>query len=138
MINNKQKINKFPLVSVVIIGHDERQTIEGCITSVLNQTYPNFEIIYIDSKSTDGTFEIAVRLKNYFNASNCRSYQPLCSEANSPAKARNYGVKHSTGSIIAFIDADCIAEKDWLENLIKHFSKDSSIVGGPPVLRHFK
>ena len=138
IINNEQKKNKFPLVSIVITGRNEKDTIEKCITSVINQTYPNFEIIYIDSKSSDGTFEIAVRLQNYANISNCRGYLSLSLETNSPAGGRNYGVKYSSGSIIAFIDADCVAESDWLENLIKYFSNDTMIVGGPNILRHIK
>lgn len=138
VIKNEQKKNKLPLVSVVITGRNEKDTIQKCITSVLNQTYPNFEILYIDSKSSDGTFEIAVRLQNYSNTPNCRGYVSLSLETNSPARGRNYGVKNSSGSIIAFIDADCIAEKDWLENLIKHFSVNTMIVGGPNVLRHIK
>lgn len=131
---------EFPLVSVVITGHNERDTIEKCIVSVFQQTYPNFEIIYIDSKSSDGTFETAIRLKNNLKChGNCKRYLTLSLEqANSPAKGRNYGVKIASGSIIAFIDADCIPEINWLENLIKQFSKDTRVVGGPNILKHLK
>jgi GT2 family glycosyltransferase len=140
--NNRttSKGQEFPLVSVVITGHNERDTIEMCISSLFQQTYPNLEIIYIDSKSSDGTYEIAIRLENKSRCQqNCKRYLALSLEqANSPAKGRNYGVKIASGSIIAFTDADCIPETNWLENLIRQFSRDTRVVGGPNVLKHLK
>ena len=129
---------EFPFVSIIITGHNERDTIEKCIMSLFQQTYPNFEIIYIDSKSSDGTFEIAARLKNSLSLyENCKCYLALSQEqASSPAKGRNYGVKISSGTIIAFIDADCIPEMNWLENLVRQFSDDTRVVGGPNILKH--
>jgi GT2 family glycosyltransferase len=131
---------EFPLVSVVITGHNESLTIEKCIVSLFQQTYPNFEIIYIDSKSSDATFEIAARQKNNLRChANCKRYLALSLEhANSPAKGRNYGVQIASGTIVAFIDADCIPEIDWLEKLIKRFSRDTRVVGGPNILRHYR
>ena len=55
-----------------------------------------------------------------------RSEYPL-----SPAKARNRGVSQTTGQVIAFIDADCIAHPDWLATLVDRFSDPQvNIVGG--------
>jgi glycosyltransferase involved in cell wall biosynthesis len=126
--------NGFPLISVVIAGKNERETIEGCITSVFDQSYPNFEAIYIDSNSTDGTFEIALRLQNASNNyRNCKRYLPVSVDGNSPASGRNYGVKLALGNIIAFVDADCVPERRWLENLIKYYSGDIMVVGGPNI-----
>ena len=42
------KADKSPLVSVVIIGKNEQSNIEKCILSIFNQTYPNFEVVYVD------------------------------------------------------------------------------------------
>jgi len=129
--------NKFPLVSVVIIGKNEKDTIEKCILSIFNQSYPNFEIIYVDDKSTDNTLEKAQRLKNILDSKkNCKRYLTLSVETNFPSKNRNIGIKASKGTIIAFIDGDCIAGHDWLTNLHEQFSTEVGIVGGPITLAH--
>ena len=131
--------NNFPLVSVVIIGKNEKDTIERCILSIFNQSYSNFEIIYVDDKSTDNTLEKAQQLKNISDSKkNCRRYLTLSVETNFPSKNRNIGIKASKGDIIAFIDGDCIAEQDWLENLNQQFSTKVGIVGGPIALGHSK
>src|SRR5437867_12047081 len=109
------EVNNFPLISVIIIGKNEKDTIEKCILSIFNQSYPNFEIIYVDDKSTDNTLEKAHQLKNILESKkNCKGYLILSVETNFRSKNRNIGIKASKGSIIAFIDADCIAEEhDW-------------------------
>jgi cellulose synthase/poly-beta-1,6-N-acetylglucosamine synthase-like glycosyltransferase len=128
-----------PLVSVIVVGQNEKRTIEDCITSIFNQSYPNFEFIYVNDNSSDGTYEKAVRLTNYSKSfKNCKRYLTLSIKANSPAVGRNFGVKFAQGTIIAFTDADCMAEKDWLVNLVKYLPKEMGMVGGPNVLKHFK
>lgn len=131
--------NNSPLVSVVIIGKNERDTIEECILSIFDQSYPNFEIIYVDDKSTDITLEKAEKLKSILDSKkNCKRYFTLSVETNFPSKNRNIGIKLSHGIIIAFIDGDCIAEPNWLENLVKQFSEGVGMVGGPITLAHSK
>jgi GT2 family glycosyltransferase len=134
---NTFKGQNFPLVSVVLTGYNEKDTIEECIKSIFDQTYPNLEVIYIDAKSSDGTFETALGLENISKCySDCKRYLALSiDKANSPAKGRNYGTEIASGTIVAFIDADCIAERNWLENLVKYFSTDIKVVGGPNILR---
>src|SRR3954470_11744802 len=51
-----------PKVSVLIPAKDEAQQIERCVSTVLAQDYPNFEVIVIDDRSTDGTGEILDRI----------------------------------------------------------------------------
>jgi glycosyltransferase involved in cell wall biosynthesis len=131
--------NNFPLVSVVIIGKNERDTIERCLLSIFNQSYPNFEIMYVDDKSSDNTLEKADQLKNILlSKKNCKRFLTLSVETNFPSKNRNIGIKVSHGSILAFMDGDCIAEPDWLANLVEQFSTEVGIVGGPINLAHWK
>src|SRR5690349_18008637 len=125
-----------PLVSVVITCKNEGRKIENCIRSFANQSYNNFEIILIDAKSTDGTFEKAFNLRDYIKPlKNCKRYLVISSKAETPSKGRNVGVEMALGEIIAFTDADCIAEQNWLSNIIKHIS-NRKMVGGPSILTH--
>ena len=73
--------------------------------------------------STDGTRQIA---EGY-------SYIRLINQENKGlSEARNVGIRAATGEIIAFTDADCMADADWLTHLVARFqSSDFAAVGGP-------
>ena len=87
-----------PLVSIVITTKNEANNIENCLTSIIEQTYPNIEVIVVDNNSTDKTFEIALKFTNkVFNKGPERSTQ------------RNYGMsKVASGKYVMFLDADMI------------------------------
>ena len=87
-----------PLVSIVITTKNEANNIEHCLASIIEQTYPNIEVIVVDNNSTDKTFEIALKFTNkVFNKGPERSTQ------------RNYGMsKVASGKYVMFLDADMI------------------------------
>mgnify|MGYP003968317095 FL=1 len=87
-----------PLVSIVITTKNEANNIENCLASIIEQTYPNIEVIVVDNNSTDKTFEIALKFTNkVFNKGPERSTQ------------RNYGMsKIASGKYVMFLDADMI------------------------------
>jgi len=91
-----------PIVSVVTPVYNAALFLEKTIQSVLNQTYPHWELLLIDDCSTDTSFEIA---KGYSEKdSRIKSYQ--LSENQGAGIARNLGIKEASGSYIAFLDAD--------------------------------
>lgn len=97
-----------PLLSVIIPTYNRGRLILNSVTSVLNQTYKNIELIVVDDCSTDNTEEI---LKS-INDSRIK-YVKL--EKNSGACiARNKGIELSTGKFIAFNDSDDL----WLPEKI--------------------
>lgn len=51
-------------------------------------------------------------------------------EIKNPSEARNIGIDNAKGEILVFIDADCIADKNWLDNLLKHQRNGIEVVGG--------
>lgn len=115
--------SELPIVSVVIIVLNGANTIGACLDSLMSQTYPSdlFEIIVIDNGSVDGTEEVVKGFPVKLVQENKRGY----------ASARNRGIQEAHGEIIAFIDADCVAESDWLEMLIEPYSDDEiGMVGG--------
>lgn len=91
-----------PLVSVIMPAYNARPYIGQAIRSVLDQDYPNLELIVIDDGSRDGTPELArsfgerVRVFERTNGG--------------PAAARNFGFSVARGELIAFLDADDV----WL------------------------
>ena len=90
-----------PKFSVIIPSFNGGKFISTAITSVLEQTYPAFEIIVVDDGSTDNTKEI-VELN--FNKKIKYIYQ----KNQGVAAARNLGAKIARGDWLAFLDAD-----DW-------------------------
>jgi glycosyltransferase involved in cell wall biosynthesis len=97
-----------PLISVVIPAYNAQKTIVETISSVLQQTVSNFEIIVINDGSTDNTVSVLStildpRLKVF-------SYQN-----GGLSVARNRGIANATGEFISFLDADDLWTTDKLE-----------------------
>jgi len=93
-----------PLISVIIPVFNGERFIAEAIQSVLDQKYEPLEIIVIDDGSTDGTADVVKNLSgniHYFYQKN-----------SGIAAARNTGLRHSKGGLIAFIDADDV----WVDN----------------------
>lgn len=106
-MNNTRLTSKKPLISVVIPTYNRVHYLAKTIDSVLNQTYPNIEIIVVDDGSKDTTIEL---LKNY--GSKIRFIQQ--SNRGAPF-ARNEGARHAHGQYISFLDDDDF----WLPNKIE-------------------
>ena len=113
---------KQPLVSVIMPTYNHGRFIGDAIDSVLNQTYKNFELIIIDNYSKDDTEKIVASYKDdrvkYLKFKNNGVI----------ATSRNYGIRHSQGEYIAFLDSDDKWDKKKLEKQLPHF-KSSEIVG---------
>ncbi|OGT29363.1 MAG: hypothetical protein A2W28_00640 [Gammaproteobacteria bacterium RBG_16_51_14] len=112
-----------PRVSVIIASYNSKKTIEDCLLSLESQaTDKAFEVIVVDS-SSDGTSKLVqekfpqVRLYTF-------------PKRKFVGDARNIGIPGAKGDVIALIDADCIADKNWIEEIVKaHQSQDLAIGG---------
>jgi GT2 family glycosyltransferase len=113
----------YPKVSVVVCVYNGERTIDACLASLKKLNYPNYEVIVVNDGSTDGTRQIA---ESY-------DYIGLVNQENKGlSEARNVGIRASKGEIIAFTDADCMADPDWLTYLVARFRfSDFGAVGGP-------
>ena len=109
------------MISVIIPTANAEDFISESIKSFLKQDIKEkYELIVVDS-STDRTSEI---LSKY-------PLKVIRQKKLGPAAARNLGVKKSKGDIVVFVDADCMAPKTWLRELIKPFSdKNIAAVAG--------
>jgi len=103
---------------------NEELLLANCLKSLRELNYPKekYEIIISDGLSTDKTVEIA---KNY-------GAKVISNVGQTVAPGRNIGFSNSRGEIIAFTDADCVMDKNWLTNALKYF-EDRTVagVGGP-------
>lgn len=114
------KMNNHPKVSIIIPVYNGERMLSLCLDSLMALNYPKerLGIIVVDNNSTDHTKDI---IKKY-------PVQYLFEEKRSVARARNKGIENSTGEFIAFIDADCIADKNWISKLIE-IANDEKIGG---------
>ena len=105
-----------PLVSVVIPVFNGERFLRDAVHSVLAQKYSSVEIIIVDDGSTDGTATVARGFPEpvrYLHQTN-----------KGPAAARNRGIEHAQGSLIAFADADDLWPAAKLELQLPCLLKD--------------
>jgi glycosyltransferase involved in cell wall biosynthesis len=111
---------KPPKISVVIPVRNQAHKIEQCLESVFAQSLPPDEVIIVDGHSTDRTVEKVQRFP----------VKVFYQEYGAAGAARQIGVENATGEYIAFTDADCIPDKDWLKTLLAEFDEGIVGVGG--------
>lgn len=114
---------KKPKVSVVVCTYNGADKIGMLLESLKKQTYKKMEVIIVDDGSTDRTSDI---VKEYpFKVMRHKENRGL-------ADARNTGIENSSGDIIVFTDDDCIADKNWINEIVNCYEKNPKInaVGG--------
>ena len=108
-------------VSAIVVTYNRPLSCKKTISSLLSQSILPYEIIIVDDASSK-PFEFNHPLVKVF-----RNQFELGLSA-----SRNIGVKVSRGDIVAFIDDDAIADRDWIKNIEYAFREyDADIVGGP-------
>ncbi len=100
-------------ISVIMTCYNAAAYVDGAVASVMNQTYPDVELIAVDDGSTDGSVEILQRLAEQYAPRLLLLHQYKLG----PYPARNLGLTHAQGSRIAFLDADDYWSPDILEKL---------------------
>ena len=104
------------MISIILPTYNSEKYIFECISSVLNQSYKEFEIIVIDNNSSDKTLNIIRSFKSEkIKIFNIKNYGNI-------SISRNLGIEKSIGNWIAFIDSDDLWEKDKLEILSNKFN----------------
>lgn len=109
-----------PIFSVVIPVYNVAEYIEECLTSVLKQTFTNFEIVFVDDGSPDDSIEIIRK----FTDSRIRIVHQ---ENRGLAAARNTGINASRGLYVALLDSDDYWHPEKLAYHFKHMRNDPTI-----------
>jgi lipopolysaccharide/colanic/teichoic acid biosynthesis glycosyltransferase/GT2 family glycosyltransferase len=109
-----------PFVTVIIPAYNAAATLPACLSALGDQVLPPDELIVVDDGSTDDTAEIARR----YGAQVIQS-----TRRRGPAAARNLGMTHGHGDVVAFTDADCAPDPWWLLRLTQPLLEDDEVVG---------
>lgn len=118
-------------VSVIICAKNEAENLTQFIPSILNQNYPDFEIILINDASTDGTLEV---IENFMlqdpriklvNVENNEAFW------GKKKYALTLGIKKAKNPYLLFTDADCAPETNlWIQQMAAGFNEEKSIILG--------
>ena len=112
-LSNNNGIVMKKLLSIIVPVYNVEKYVGGCIESIINQTYTQFELIIINDGSTDCSFEIC---KKY--AMKDKRIVLVSQENLGVAAARNKGLNMANGEWIGFVDSDDYLDSDFYETLM--------------------
>ena len=110
-------------VTIIIPVYNAEKTVEKCISSVLNQTYKNLEILVIDDGSKDNSFEVIKSIDD-------PRIKAIKKKNEGVAVTRNKGIKMALGKYIMFIDNDDFIDEDYVETHVNNIKDNDIVISG--------
>lgn len=105
-----------PPVSIIVLNHNGREFLKGCLEGILSQTYSRYEVIFVDNGSVDGSAE--------FVRSNYPAARIIEHESNLGfAEGNNRGVDAAAHDLIVLVNNDVVVEDGWLSGLVSAVSE---------------
>lgn len=114
-----------PEVSIIIPVYNSEKYLDECLTSIINQTESNIEIICVNDGSTDNSLAI---LNKYANQDN--RIKIISQENGGVSNARNRALQEINGKYVCFIDSDDIIENDFCKKLLDGYKNNIDLVCG--------
>jgi glycosyltransferase involved in cell wall biosynthesis len=121
-------VSDSPEIAVVVPAHNARETLEGCLRGLMSQSLPEerYEVHVVDT-GEDGAGDLVAELAKSWDGR--LTYHRA--ERRGPGRQRNLGIERTSAPYLAFTDADCVPEPQWLEAGLAHLEDGASIVQGP-------
>jgi len=107
-----------PLVSILVPCYNEEKVLKASLESLINQTYPKYEIIVIDDGSSDNTYLLA---KNMEFDNGKVSLRAFTKQNAGKAHALNFGIEKAKGELFLAVDADSKLSDDAVELMVEYF-----------------
>lgn len=116
-------------ISIIIPVFNEEKNIANCLNSLLEQTYPDLEVIVVDDGSMDKTMDVLsdFRSKNPNPIKSGSKIRVLQQDHLGAGLARNLGAENASGMILVFVDADMVFEENFIEKLTLPIREGKSI-----------
>ncbi len=133
--SDKKKL--FVPVSVVVCAHDEEQNLRELIPVLLQQDYHDFEIIVVEDRSNDESFDYLHEVSTQYNRVRLVSVKNKPEHVNGKKFALTLGIKAAKNDWILLTDADCYPRStQWIKEMSGRFSEETDIVlGYSPYIR---
>ncbi|MBQ8615735.1 MAG: glycosyltransferase, partial [Clostridia bacterium] len=108
-------------ISIILPVYNVENYLDKCLTSLVNQTYQNLEIILVNDGSPDNSGEVC---ENW--AKKDSRIKVLHKANGGVSSARNFGLDNATGDFIGFIDPDDFVELDMYEKLLNALNSQNA------------
>jgi len=130
-LKQKKPTSKNIAVSVIICAKNEAENLKTFVPSIINQAYPNFEIVLINDSSHDDTLEVIETFAEAHNNIKVVNVKSIEAFWGNKKYALTLGIKASKNDYLLFTDADCKpVSKHWISEMSAYFSPKKSIVLG--------
>jgi len=110
-----------PSISVIVVGHNEADSIERCVRSLREQSLPNLEIVIVSDGSSDRMAAVSARLVKQGLADRALATQLRGGKSS----GINLAIRAASGGIIVNVDCDCSYDRFAIENIVRHFDDPS-------------
>lgn len=118
-------------VSVIVCAHDEEQNLRELIPLLLQQDYENYEIIVVEDRSNDGSFDYLYETATQHQRLRMVPVKSKPEHVNGKKFALTLGIKAARHQWVLLTDADCLPRNDqWIKEMSSQFSSDAHIVLG--------
>ncbi len=107
------------LISVIVPIYNSEKYLNRCVTSILNQTYENLEILLINDGSKDSSLDICYSFKN-----KDKRIKVINKENEGVSLTRNVGIKNSTGKYLMFVDSDDYLHNAYIEEMYTYLREN--------------
>lgn len=117
-------------ISVIIPTYNEERFLDKCLQAIENAfcQEDDYEVLVVDNNSIDKTQEIARK----------HGAKLIRNPDKKPATSRNVGARQARGTLLAFIDADCLIDRNWFRYLKQHFEDLEVVAAGTKVCPKFE
>ena len=118
-------------VSIIICARNEAENLQNFLPSILEQDYPDFEVIVVNDCSDDNSYIILGEFLAKYPHLRISTVNKDPKFTHNKKFAQFIGIKAAKNEILLFTDADCRPESDkWLKTMISHFDEKTSFVLG--------
>ena len=116
-------------VSIIVCAHDEEQNLRELIPLLLQQEYPSMEIIIVEDRCNDGTYDFLLQATQQDQRLKMVRVRHLPEHINGKKYALTLGIRAAVYNWVLLTDADCRPEgRHWVSTMASHFRTENEIV----------
>ena len=129
ILSYKSKVKREQPVSVIVCAHNELENLKTLIPKLLSQEHNDFEVIIVDDRSDDGTYDFL--LENKSDKLKFARVDQVHDHINAKKFALTMGIKAASNDILLMTDADCEPPSpQWIKEMTGSFTKETDFVLG--------
>lgn len=121
------------MISIIVPVYNVEKFLNRCVSSILNQTYKNYEVLLIDDGSTDASGRICDSISQ-----NEEKVKVIHQKNQGLSGARNTGIQYAKGEFITFIDSDDFIDERYLQLLLENLINNDADISCCDYLRTAK